>query len=66
MDRLFLPELLPDTDKILYLDIDMIVQGDVAELYRTDLLDTPLAARDELVSFWNIEAIVNLITYAYK
>ncbi|MCH9852078.1 MAG: hypothetical protein K0U45_01080, partial [Alphaproteobacteria bacterium] len=48
MDRLFLPELLPDIDKILYLDIDMIVQGDVAELYQTELVDAPLAAREDL------------------
>ena len=47
MDRLFLPELLPDTDKIIYLDIDVIVEGDITELYQTDLLNAPLAAREE-------------------
>lgn len=31
--RLVLPELLPGYQKILYLDSDMVVQGDVAELY---------------------------------
>jgi lipopolysaccharide biosynthesis glycosyltransferase len=32
-----LPDLLPDLDKVLYLDGDVIVSGDVRELYATDL-----------------------------
>ena len=32
MDRLFLPELLPEGDRVVYLDIDTIMLGDVAEL----------------------------------
>ncbi|MCH9844718.1 MAG: hypothetical protein K0U39_04345 [Alphaproteobacteria bacterium] len=55
MDRLFLPELLPNTNKIIYLDIDTIVQGDVAELYQTELSDAPLAAREGISPFWNIQ-----------
>ena len=36
--RLLLPELLPEYDKLLYLDCDMIVRQDVGKLYReTDL-----------------------------
>ena len=35
--RLLLPDLLPNIDKILYLDSDMIVLGDVADLFRIDL-----------------------------
>lgn len=36
--RLLLPELLPEYDKILYLDCDIIVRQDVGKLYReTDL-----------------------------
>lgn len=35
--RLVLPELLPDYQKILYLDSDMVVQQDVAELYHEDI-----------------------------
>ena len=42
--RLLLPELLPDYDKILYLDSDMIVCADVAELYETDVEGYLLAA----------------------
>ena len=35
--RLVLPELLPGYQKILYLDSDMVVQGDVAELYNENI-----------------------------
>ncbi len=42
--RLVLPQLLPAYDKILYLDSDMIVQADVAELYGTDVEGYLLAA----------------------
>ncbi len=44
MDRCLLPEVLADVDKVLYLDTDMIVLGDVAELYGTPLGDSSLAA----------------------
>ncbi len=42
--RLVLPELLPDYDKILYLDSDMVVQDDVAKLYLEDVDGYLLAA----------------------
>lgn len=35
--RLVLPELIPDYQKIVYLDSDMIVNADIAELYKTDI-----------------------------
>lgn len=35
--RLVLPELLPNYDKILYLDSDMIAQDDVAKIYNEDI-----------------------------
>lgn len=35
--RLALQEMLPDLDKILYLDSDIIVKADVADLYDTDI-----------------------------
>ncbi|MDP9221476.1 MAG: hypothetical protein M3P23_13200, partial [Actinomycetota bacterium] len=50
MDRLLLPELLTDVDRVLYIDIDTLVLGDVCELFRTDLGGAPLAARDSVVS----------------
>ena len=45
MDRLYIPELLPGLDKVIYLDIDLIVQGDIGELYDTNLSQTAIAAR---------------------
>lgn len=42
--RLYLPELLPDTDKIIYFDCDMIINTDVVTLWNTQLTNTPFAA----------------------
>lgn len=43
--RLLLPELLPDYDKVIYLDCDIIVKQDLAALFEnTDLSDHYLAA----------------------
>ncbi|MBP3924267.1 glycosyltransferase family 8 protein [bacterium] len=35
--RLFLPSLLPDLDKILYLDCDIIAKKNIRRLYNTDI-----------------------------
>ena len=35
--RLFIESLFPEYDKILYLDCDIVVLGDISELYFTDL-----------------------------
>ncbi|MGH8836359.1 MAG: glycosyltransferase [Actinomycetes bacterium] len=45
LDRLLLPDLLPDLDRIVYLDIDTLPLADVAELYDWELDGDPLAAR---------------------
>ena len=45
--RLFIASLFPQYDKIVYLDCDLIVLGDVSELYRTELGDNILAAAPE-------------------
>lgn len=41
--RLALPELLPDVDKVLYLDCDIIVNGCLRELWETDVRDYAMA-----------------------
>jgi lipopolysaccharide biosynthesis glycosyltransferase len=51
MDRLMLPELLTDLDRVVYLDTDTVTEGDVCELAATDLGDYPLAAR---TSVWSV------------
>ncbi len=45
--RLFIAEMFPEYDKALYIDSDTVVQGDVSELYRTDLKDALVGACHE-------------------
>ena len=42
--RLFMHELLPEYDRILYLDSDIIVQADVKELFEADLKGAAIGA----------------------
>ena len=42
--RLFIASLFPQYDKILYLDCDLVVLGDIAKLYHTDLGEHILGA----------------------
>lgn len=37
--RFFIPALFPNLDKILYLDSDVIVNGDISELFNTNIKD---------------------------
>jgi lipopolysaccharide biosynthesis glycosyltransferase len=50
MDRLLLPHMLSDVDRILYLDVDTLMLGDVSRLASIDLDSRPVAARDSNVS----------------
>ena len=42
--RLFIASLFPQYDKIIYLDCDVVVLGDVSKLYNTELEDNILGA----------------------
>lgn len=42
--RILLPLLLPDVDKILYIDGDLLIHGDIWALYRTRLEHSSIAA----------------------
>lgn len=42
--RLFLPDLLPDLDRILFIDADTIVRGDLRALWEEDLAGALVAA----------------------
>lgn len=42
--RLFLPNLYPQYDKVLYLDSDIVILDDIAKLYNTDMGDNLVAA----------------------
>lgn len=41
--RLLLPQLLPDTERVLYLDSDILVLGSLAELFSLDMQDALIA-----------------------
>ncbi|MBQ7968805.1 MAG: glycosyltransferase family 8 protein [Clostridia bacterium] len=45
--RLFIASLFPQYDKILYLDCDLVVLGDISELYNTDLGENILGVVSE-------------------
>lgn len=51
MDRLLLPDLLPDVDRIIHHDLDALCLADLAELFDLDLDGSPLAARDQREPF---------------
>mgnify|MGYP000260214292 FL=1 len=37
--RIFIPDMYPEYDKAIYIDSDIIVSGDISELYDTDMHD---------------------------
>ncbi len=45
--RLFIASLFPQYDKIVYLDCDLVVLGDISELYNTELGENILGAAPE-------------------
>lgn len=45
--RLFISEMFPELDKALYLDSDMIVLGDISELYNHDIGENYVGACNE-------------------
>lgn len=52
-------ELIPNYDKLLYLDGDIIVRKDLTELYHTDLGDNYAAAVKELYCMKNDDGCIN-------
>jgi lipopolysaccharide biosynthesis glycosyltransferase len=55
--RMLLPELLPDIDKIIYLDTDLVVCDALLDLYNTDIGDNLLAGiYDNCV--WRIKWVI--------
>lgn len=58
MMRLALPDILPDESRVLWLDIDTIVEKDIAGLFDTDLggcyvgaVEEPIRSKDPFVYF---------------
>ena len=52
--RFLIQQALPFYDKVLYLDSDIIIPGDIAELYDTELGDTLLAAIHDIDFLGNL------------
>jgi lipopolysaccharide biosynthesis glycosyltransferase len=57
--RLALPEFLPKTAKVVYLDVDTLCLADVGTLFDTDLGDAPIAASLD-------PPMVNLLAYEQR
>lgn len=67
--RFLLPELLADLDRILYLDVDILVHGNLMELFQTDLEGYALGAVVEADIFkyyqWYLDSLGFAATDAY-
>ncbi len=50
MDRLLLPVMLGDVDRVVYVDVDTLVLGDICRLAAIDLGGHPIATRDSNVT----------------
>lgn len=46
--RLFIPELLGQYEKIIYIDCDLVVNADIAELFKTDIGNCVLGAAPDV------------------
>jgi lipopolysaccharide biosynthesis glycosyltransferase len=55
--RLLIPELLPDLDKVIYLDSDLMVDADISNLWGIDISDHYLAAVEDQ-SLPNIQSAI--------
>lgn len=67
--RLFLPNLYPQYDKVLYLDSDIIILDDIAKLYNTDMENNLVAAApDDIIQNNKVfqdyaEKVVGVVSY---
>ncbi len=53
--RLFLPNLYPEYDKVLYLDCDIVVLDDIAKLYNTNIKNALVGAITEETAIYTQE-----------
>ena len=60
--RLFIPELFPQYDKVIYLDADLVVPGDISALYQ-EHLGTKLVGA---VADYSIQENIKRKTYDYS
>ena len=62
--RYFIPMLLPDYAKVLWLDADILIKRDVAELYDLDITESCLAASHDLDFIGGYKSDVYVKKYA--
>ena len=58
--RLFIPAMFPEYDKAIYLDSDIVVLGDLSELFSIDIHDYLLGA---CIDYFAGEALENYLNY---
>ena len=63
--RLFIPDLLPDVNKVIYFDCDIIVNGSLAELWEIDITDYAIAAVLQIGHGFEAERLGYPIEYGY-
>ncbi len=61
--RLFIPRMFPQYDKGIYVDSDIVLLGDIAELFDTDIGDNLIGACSDL-SIQDIPVLVNYVENA--
>lgn len=60
--KLFIPQLLPaDAGRCLFLDVDMIINADITELYHMDLSGKIIAAAEDMPDCVYIKKRGNLL-----
>ena len=63
--RFLIQRILPEYDKVIYLDADVIVQGDISQLFKTALEDNLIAAAPDIDFIGNLDIKgVNRLSYA--
>jgi lipopolysaccharide biosynthesis glycosyltransferase len=65
MDRLLLPNLLTDVDRIIHYDLDTVCIGDIGELFDVDMGDVSVSARDQRHPF-NGSGYLSMINLATR
>lgn len=69
--RMFIADMYPEIDKALYIDSDTVVNGDISELFETDISNYDLAACREQAMVQEdvygnyVEACLGLSRYSY-
>lgn len=63
--RLMISDLLPDVDKVIYLDCDIVVNGSISELWNTDITDYAMAAVLQIGHGFEAERLGYPMSYGY-